>query len=229
MTALKYSDNEPMTAYLFRPKDPLAALSHFIGFLAAIALTPVLLIRAAASDVSLLGMSIFLWSAILLYGASSAWHSFDISPRINLVLKRLDHLSIFLLIAGSYTPFCLDAIGGTKGTVILVAVWSLALIGMVIKYFAIYCPRWVSSVIYIGMGWIALFSLPELFAGLGTKGFLWLLAGGLSYTVGGIIYGLKIDLFRGRHPAFGNHELFHLFVLGGTLCHYLCLYFFVCI
>ncbi|MBR2802810.1 MAG: hemolysin III family protein [Erysipelotrichaceae bacterium] len=229
MTALKYSAANKDTLYLFRPKDPLAALSHFIGFLAAIALTPVLLIRAASSDVSLLGMSVFLWSAILLYGASSAWHSFDISPRINLVLKRLDHLSIFLLIAGSYTPFCLEVIPGLKGKVILIAVWTLAVLGMAIKYFAIYCPRWVSSLIYIGMGWVALFSLPELFSGLGLRGFLWLLSGGISYTIGGIIYGLKIDLFHGRHPAFGNHELFHLFVLGGTLCHYLCLYFFVCI
>lgn len=214
---------------VFRAKDPGSALSHFVGFLLSILLTPILLGKAAMEEPTipkLIGLSVFMLSMIFLYGASSAYHSFSLSERGNRILRKMDHMMIFVLIAGSYTPICLLALPKEQGTKILLLVWAVAGIGMLMKAFWVTCPKWVSSVIYIGMGWICLLALPQLLVSLSGGAFEWLLLGGVFYTVGGVIYCIK-SLFRKEYKYFGNHELFHLFVLAGSLCHYVLMYFYL--
>ena len=167
----------------FRVKDPGSAATHFIGFVAAVLMTPVLLVHAAgngADFMTMIGMSVFMISMILLYGASTSYHSFDISEKANLRLKRLDHMMIFVLIAGSYTPVCLTVLRHGVGIRLLAIVWGLAIVGMIFKLLWVTCPKWVSSVIYIGMGWVCILAMPQLLAGLSFGAFMWLLICPLS-------------------------------------------------
>ncbi|MDO4615685.1 MAG: hemolysin III family protein, partial [Lachnospiraceae bacterium] len=182
---------------LFTPKDPISALTHFIGFWLSIIGMPLLLVRAAVSGRThstpeLLSLVIFMLSMILLYAASTAYHTFRLSPQGNKLLKKLDHMMIFVLIAGSYTPFCVLVLKSAVGLKLLIAVWSLAAAGMLFKALWVTCPKWVSSVIYIGMGWTAIFVIAPLFHELSTTQFALLLAGGILYTIGGVIYAKKI-------------------------------------
>lgn len=212
----------------FSVKDPGSALTHLIGFVAAIVLTPPLLIHAhrlGASSGALWSLTIFMSSMILLYGASTAYHTFDRSPGLNTVLKRLDHLMIFVLIAGTYTPMCVIAFPGTAGRRLLILVWSIAVVGMLVKFFWIHCPKWVSSILYISMGWCCLTVFPVILRTLSLPAFLWLLAGGVMYTIGGVVYALKLKAFNNRYPNFGSHEIFHLFVMAGSACHYIVAFF----
>ena len=209
----------------FRVKDPVSTLTHFIAFAAAVAATPALLVHAAlhgAASAELVSLSVFMLSMALLYGASSAYHAFRISARGMRVLKKLDHTMIFFLIAGSYTPVCAVSLGNAAGHRLLALVWTLALLGAVFKLCWVSCPKWVSSVIYIAMGWSCLTAMPQIVAALPPRGFFWLLAGGVVYTAGGIIYALKPK--TDEKKAFGHHELFHLFIMGGSLCHYIFMY-----
>ncbi len=230
MTTLDLNYTEFNPKYTFKAKDPLSALSHFIGFLCAIILTPVLLIHASdknASLIEMISLGVFMLSMILLYGASASYHSFNISYKVNKILKKIDHMSIFILIAGSYTPLCVTAIPNPLGIRLLVFIWAIALLGMIFKFCWVTCPKWVSSVMYIAMGWACIIALPQLIVGLGTNGFLWLLVGGLFYTVGGVIYSMKLNLIPKNDVGFGNHELFHLFVLAGSLCHFIVMFQFL--
>ena len=208
----------------FRPKDPISAFTHLLGAVAAVMATPVLLIRSALSGAglsALISLSIFMLSMILLYSASASYHSFRLSKRGDLILKKMDHLSIFLLIAGSYTPVCVIVLPPETGRWLLALVWGFALCGMIFKFFWVTCPKWVSSVLYIAMGWLCVFALPQIWTFLPSPCFFWLLAGGLFYTVGGVIYSMKLPSLSARHPGFGSHELFHLFVLAGSFCHFM--------
>ncbi len=210
---------------VFRVRDPISALTHFIGFAAAIVATPVLLVHAAwqrADLAVLVSLGIFMLSMVLLYGASTAYHTFSLGERGCRVLKKLDHTMIFLLIAGSYTPVCVKVLRGLAGFRLLTLVWALAAAGVVFKLCWVTCPKWVSSVIYIAMGWSCVTAMPQILAGLSRPAFLWLLAGGLAYTAGGVIYAWKPRAIPRRIGPydFGPHEVFHLFVLAGSLCHF---------
>lgn len=211
-------------------KDPGSAITHFIGFVFALLLTPPLISRGIsfhADGLSLLSLIVFMISMILLYGASTTYHTFDISPKVNKILKKIDHMMIFILIAGSYTPICIVALHNKVGYILLALVWALALIGIIFKFFWVTCPKWVSSIIYIGMGWVCVFAMPQLVTNLSTPAFMWLLAGGIIYTIGGILYALKLDAFNHRFQYFGSHEIFHCFVMLGSLCHYIVMYFYL--
>ena len=133
---------------------------------------------------------------------------------------------IYLLIAGSYAPVCRLGIGGEAGTRLLAAVSVLALAGCAVTLFWVDCPKWVSSLLYIGLGWACVFALPQILASLAGIPLALLAGGGILYTVGGVIYALRIPLPCAR-PGFGNHEVFHLFVLAGSLCHYLMIFFYL--
>lgn len=211
----------------FRVRDPMSTLTHFIAFLAAIFATPPLLIHAAqqhANLTALVSLSIFMLSMILLYGASSAYHAFSLSDHGTRALKKLDHTMIFFLIAGSYTPVCTIKLG-IAGMKLLALIWALALAGAVFKLCWVTCPKWVSSVIYIAMGWSCLTAMPEIVAALSEWGFFWLLLGGIFYTVGGVVYAIKPKRLEGKY--FGIHEIFHVFVMAGSLCHYIFMYGFL--
>ena len=121
----------------------------------------------------------------------------------------------------------LIALHGKTGTLLCAAVWAVALIGILVKAFWITCPKWFSSVIYIGMGWLCVFAFNPIFHTLSRPAFGWLLAGGIIYTIGGIIYALKLPIFNNHHKNFGSHEIFHLFVMAGSFCHFIVMYCFV--
>lgn len=203
-------------------REPGSALTHFIAMLLALCAAVPLLVRAAIHSgvKSLAAMTVFMISMVLLYAASTIYHSVNCSGRILRIFRKMDHMMIFILIAGTYTPVCLLTLPKPPGLMLLAAVWGIALVGIFIKGFWITCPKWFSSVLYIAMGWSCLSVLGQLFSLLPLHAFLWLLAGGLIYTAGGIIYALKLPLFDARHPMFGLHEIFHLFVMAGSLCHF---------
>ena len=202
-------------------KDPGSAITHLIGMiLAAIVSIPLIIKSFLSGDyVRIVSLIVFTLSMIGLYGASTAYHSFNISPRINKKLKKLDHAMIFVLIAGSYTPICTIVLGGKVGYGLLAVIWTIAILGIVFKMFWVTCPKWVSSVMYIAMGWLCIVAIAPIIHALSRASFGWLLAGGIIYTVGGVIYALKIPWFENHWKNFGLHEIFHLFVMGGSLCH----------
>lgn len=210
-------------------KEPGSAITHFIGMLMAIFAAVPLLIKAAnePNKVYLISAAVFIISMILLYAASTIYHSLDLSEKTNTILKKLDHMMIFILIAGSYTPICLLVLGGRVGTYMLILVWGIAIAGILIKGFWVFCPKWVSSVLYIGMGWTCVLAFTKILNALSPAAFGWLLAGGIIYTIGGVIYALKLPIFNGKHKNFGSHEIFHLFVMGGSFCHLVLMYAFV--
>lgn len=204
-------------------KDKWSAITHFISMLMAIFAGIPLLIKAAQepSKVYIVSLSIYIISMILLYFASTLYHSLDISERVNRNLRKFDHMMIFVLIAGTYTPVCLIALKGTMGIVLLSIVWGIAILGIVVKALWINCPKWFSSALYIGMGWTCVIAFTRLLDALTPAAFRWLLAGGLIYTIGGVIYALKLPIFNKKHQSFGSHEIFHLFVSGGSVCHFI--------
>ena len=131
------------------------------------------------------------------------------------------------MIAGSYTPVCLIVLHNHIGYILCALVWSVAILGIILKGCWITCPKWLSSVLYIGMGWLCVLAFVPIFHALPRAGFGWLLAGGIIYTIGGVIYALKVPLFDSRHKNFGSHEIFHIFVMLGSACHFVVMYFFV--
>ena len=210
-------------------KEPGSAITHFIGMLMAIFAAVPLLIKAAhePSRIYIISLAIYAASLILLYAASTTYHTFDISAKVNTVLKKIDHMMISVLIAGSYTPVCLIVLKGKTGIILLSIVWAIAIAGILIKAFWVYCPKWVSSVLYIGMGWTCVLAFTQILNNMSPAAFGWLLAGGIIYTVGGVIYALKLPLFNHKHKNFGSHEIFHLFVMGGSACHFIVMYAFL--
>ena len=212
-----------------RIKDPGSALTHFIAMIGAAAASVPLLMKAAreTGSVHFTALHIFIASMVLLYAASTVYHTLDISEKTNQLLRKLDHMMIFILIAGTYTPVCLIVLGNRSGYFLLALVWGIALAGMLVNALWINCPKWFSSLVYIALGWICLIAFRQIVLALPRAAFGWLLAGGLIYTAGGVIYALKLPLFNSRHRNFGSHEIFHLFVMGGSLCHYILMYAFV--
>lgn len=212
---------------LFVVKDKLSALSHFIGFLVSIILTPLLIIKGAMdgrSLVELVSYSVFGLSMVVLYGASTAYHSFNFDDENkNRRLRKFDHMMIPVLIAGTYTPLAVTTLASDGGKTLLIIIWSLALLSILFKAFWVTCPKVVSSVLYLTMGWVCAPYLRRLYTLLGRGGFRFLLLGGIAYTMGGLLYSMKIKSLE-KNKEFRSHELFHLFILAGSLFHYLMIY-----
>jgi hemolysin III len=212
-----------------KAKDPGSAITHFIGMLmACFAATPLIIKSLRQPDViHVASLSIFIVSMILLYAASTIYHTLNLSEHTNRVLQKIDHIMIFVLIAGTYTPICLIVLKGSVGITLCILVWSIAIIGAIIKGFWITCPKWFSSIFYIALGWACVLAFTPLITSLSKAAFGWLLSGGIIYTIGGVIYALKLPLFNSRFKSFGSHEIFHLFVMGGSICHFILMYVFV--
>lgn len=210
-------------------REPGSAITHFIAMMLTVFAAAPLLVKSALSDTAnmLPAMTIFILSMVLLYGASATYHSLNIGGRALRIFRKVDHMMIFVLIAGSYTPVCLIVLGGRMGYTLFAVVWGIAIVGMLLKACWVTCPKWFSSIIYIAMGWVCVFVFGPLWNTLPHNAFLWLLAGGIIYTIGGVIYALKLPLFNSRHIFFGSHEIFHLFVMGGSLCHFIFMYHYV--
>ena len=211
-------------------KDPVSAITHGVAMLlAAVGAIPLLLKAAQAPDtLHVFALTIFILTMILLYFSSAMYHSIDSTEKVNRRLRKMDHMMISVMIAGSYTPVCLIVLHGPMGYALCALVWATALVGILLKAFWITCPKWVSSVLYIGMGWLCVLAFIPIIRALPAAGFGWLLTGGIIYTIGGVIYGLKLPLFDQRHRYFGSHEIFHIFVMLGSACHFVVMYFFVC-
>ena len=218
-----------MTVKKVKAKDPGSSITHLIGTLmAAFAAIP-LLLKAASQPgpIHLISLGVFILSMILLYSASTIYHTFGKTLKVHIRLKKLDHMAIYVLIAGTYTPICLIALGGSTGFTMLALIWGLAVIGIIVTGFWVHCPKWFSSAIYIAMGWTCVLAFTQIINSLPMAAFEWLLAGGIIYTVGGVIYALKLPLFNHRHQGFGTHEIFHIFCIVGSICHYILMYGFI--
>lgn len=209
-------------------REPGSAITHALGIImAVIAAIPLLMKAESISAYSVAAMMIFILSLAALYSASTIYHSVVVPPKTLRWFQKLDHMMIFVLIAGSYTPVCMLTLRGSTGTMMLIVIWSLAAAGMLVKLCWITCPKWFSSVIYIAMGWSCVMIMRPLFQAFPLSGIAWLAGGGIIYTIGGVIYALKLPLFNSRHRNFGSHEIFHLFVLAGSLCHIVFMYVYV--
>jgi hemolysin III len=186
-----------------------------VGAVAATIFTVALLVASSMDLPRMISMLVFGLSMVQLYSISAIYHLGRWRARAHRVLRSLDHSNIFVLIAGTYTPLCFNILTGWERIAMLVTVWILALAGVAIALFDLDLPRWVSTSIYIGMGWLSLLLLPALWAALSWQAVALMLLGGLLYTAGAVIYAL-----RRPNPSprfFGFHEIFHLFVIAGSI------------
>lgn len=206
---------------------PWSAITHGLGIGLGIVATVLLLIRAALRGMgpwAVVTFSVYGASIIALYTASTLYHCLRTGVKGRLALRKLDHSSIYLLIAGTYTPLCLLPLRqmGGWGWSLFGVIWVLALAGIVMTLFWVNSPRWVTSGVYLFMGWLAVIALYPLWRVLGGEGLFWLLLGGILYTIGGVLYALK---WPGRdNPRFGCHEIFHVFILLGSVAHFVLMY-----
>lgn len=202
-----------------------SALTHGAGVVLGVIGAFLLLFRCKALGLSALyytAFSIYLGSMIALYLTSTLYHCLNTGVKGRNVLRKLDHLMIYFLIGGSYTPICLIVLHGAGGWVLFGIIWAMAVAGTVFTLFWIKMPRWLTSVIYIVMGWVAVFAFYPLSKVFPATGFAYLIGGGILYTAGGVLYAVK---WPGRNnPRFGCHEIFHLFILLASILHYLMMY-----
>ncbi|MGL5348171.1 MAG: PAQR family membrane homeostasis protein TrhA [Peptostreptococcaceae bacterium] len=214
-----------MGSYLREPINGfthlIGALLSFIGLLALVIKTTI----TNPSAVAITAVIIFGLSMILLYSASATYHLVVSSDKVISFLRRLDHAMIFILIAGSYTPFCLIALNGSIGWVLFSLITLIAITGVSFKLIWFNCPRWISTIIYVGMGWIAIFLIVPLYKALSLNGLLLLVLGGIFYTIGAVIYATKPKFLKFKN--FGFHEIFHIFIMLGTLTHFICVFLYV--
>ena len=201
-------------------REPISGLTHLIGALLSIAALWKL-ISVAFNRYNIwyiVSFAVFGISLILLYSSSAIYHLVKASPRILQNLRRLDHTMIYVLIAGTYTPFCLGPLRGTRGLYFLAAIWFIAFLGILFSIFHIKAPRWIAASLYLGMGWAAVAVAKPLWQTLNQGALIWLAMGGFFYSFGALIY-----IFKRPNPfpgIFGFHEIWHLFVLAGSLSHF---------
>lgn len=207
----------------WKVKDPVSGLTHLIGALLSVAALVVLVCVAAREGTPrhVVSFAVFGASLILLYTASTLYHLIPSREKATRALKRVDHMMIYVLIAGTYTPISLVALRGAWGWSLLGSIWGLAVLGVIMKIMWLNAPRWVSTLIYIVMGWLIVIAFPPLLRSVPLSGIYWLVTGGILYTAGAVIYGIKKpNLVKG----FGFHELFHLFVIAGSYGHFWLMY-----
>ena len=214
-----------MNTYL---REPINGFTHLAGAILSFVGLLALVIKTTLTNPTIINISaviVFGISMILLYSASATYHLVVSSDKVISFLRKLDHSMIFVLIAGSYAPFCLISIGDKFGFTMFLIMITLAIVGIIFKLCWFNCPCWVDSVMYIGMGWIALFMIKPLAAILPGISLFWLVLGGILYTIGGVIYALKPKCLYFKYLGF--HEIFHIFIMLGSLCHFLCIYLYV--
>jgi hemolysin III len=205
-------------------REPVNGLTHLAGAVLSAVGFVVLLITAVEnrSVRQFVAFSIFGFSLVAMYCASAFYHSLRLSERGVARLRRIDHMMIYILIAGTYTPVCLVLLRGRLGLGLLIAVWSLAAMGTLQTIAWMHAPQWLSTVLYIGMGWIAVLVIRPLLAAVPVGFFYWILAGGIIYTLGAVVHATHWPRVRaGAVPRlFGSHEIWHLCVMAGSFAHY---------
>ncbi|KAF0817878.1 MULTISPECIES: PAQR family membrane homeostasis protein TrhA [unclassified Cytobacillus] len=214
-----------MNSYI---REPINGLTHLAGAILSFAGLLAMVIKASltsSSPIAIASVVIFGISLMLLYSASAAYHMVIAKDKVIAFLRKLDHSMIYVLIAGSYTPFCLITLNGVTGWVLFGIVTAIALSGILFKMIWFNCPRWLSTALYIAMGWIIVFAFSPLSESLRLSGVLLLLLGGILYTIGGVIYAIKPKFLEFHHMGF--HEIFHIFILMGSMAHFLCVFMYV--
>ncbi len=202
-------------------QEDFSFYSHFVGFIAAIVGT-VLLLYVSRETVSKSILSIIYgFSVIFLFLASSLYHAFKRKENEVNIFRKLDHFAIFVMIAGTYTPICFIYLTGNLRWAIIIVQWSLVLAGFFFKFFYLKVPRYLYTIIYLIMGWVGIVTIKEFIMVMSKSSIIFLFAGGISYTIGALFYIMKKPIKR---LGFGFHEIFHLFILLGAFLHYLLIY-----
>lgn len=201
-----------------RYREPFNAISHYAGAAAALVGVLILMWQGTYSPAAAAALLVYGTSLVLLFLSSAVYHTVQSPPAAVAALRKLDHSAIYLLIAGTYTPFCVLAFSGFWSRGFLALIWALAAAGVIAKLFMIHAPPWVAAGLYLVMGWLSVLALGEMLASLPGITISWLAAGGVIYTLGAGIYAThRFDFFPGR---FGFHEIWHIFVLLGAAAHY---------
>ncbi len=200
-------------------REPVNGLTHFFAAIIAAVGSTVLLIIGWTNPAKIISVLIYGLSLIGMFSASAAYHMVRAKERVLIILRKIDHSAIYLLIAGTYTPICINAFSGFWKWGLLSIIWSLALIGIVAKIFVIKSPRWLNAVIYLIMGWLCFAAIGEMVATLSPWTLAWLIIGGVMYTLGAIVYMTKIMNFK--PGVFGFHEVWHIFVILAALAHFI--------
>ena len=214
-----------MNSYI---REPINGLTHLAGAILSFAGLLAMVIKASlttSSPLAITAVAIFGISLMLLYSASATYHMVIAKDKVIAFLRKLDHSMIYVLIAGSYTPFCLITLNGVTGWVLFSIVSAVALSGILFKMIWFSCPRWLSTALYIAMGWIIVFAFSPLSESLSSNGVMLLLLGGILYTIGGVIYAIKPKFLEFKHLGF--HEIFHIFIMMGSMAHFLCVFMYV--
>ena len=199
-------------------REPVSGLTHLGAAVAAFVGLIILLVIGWDTPGKITALALYGISMVALFSSSAAYHLATVKPKVQLALRKLDHSAIYLLIAGTYTPICYHFFDGFWQWGMLAIVWSLAVIGVVVKLFIINAPRWLTAGVYLVMGWMCVAAIGEMLRAMPPGALAWLAAGGLAYTLGAIIYiTKKLDFVPG---VFGFHEVWHIFVILGALAHY---------
>ncbi|SDB90887.1 PAQR family membrane homeostasis protein TrhA [Williamwhitmania taraxaci] len=211
---------ETLPKYYSPTEEKINVISHAVGFFLSIVALVLLVLRAVmyGNVLHVVSFTIFGISLIMLYAASSLYHSAKNEARRNR-LKIFDHASIYVLIAGTYTPYTLVTLEGTTGWIIFGVSWGIALVGITLKLFFTGRFSIASTIMYVLMGWVIVFAIKPLIHNLSSEGLFWLFLGGVAYTLGAVLYSIKKIKF--------NHAIFHILVLVGSLCHFISIFFYV--
>jgi len=199
-------------------REPVNSLTHWAGAILALAGLIALLIIGWGTPLKVVSLIIYGVSLIFLFSASATYHMVQVKDKALEIFRKIDHAAIYCLIAGTYTPFCINAFTGFWKWGMLTIIWSLAIIGIVIKVFIIRSPRWLNAGIYVAMGWLCVGASGQLLAALPAWVLTWLIIGGVTYTLGAVVYSTK--MFNFVPGVFGFHEVWHIFVLLAAAAHF---------
>jgi len=200
-------------------REPVNSLTHWAGAVLALIGLIALLVVGWGTPIKIISLTIYGASLIFLFSASATYHTVNRKDKILEVFRKVDHAAIFLLIAGTYTPFCVNAFTGFWQWGMLSIIWTLALTGVIVKIFYIHSPRWLNAGIYVIMGWLGILAAGQIFSALPVWVIGWLVAGGVIYTLGAVVYSTKI--FNFVPGVFGFHEMWHIFVLLAAAAHFI--------
>ncbi|RPJ52151.1 MAG: hemolysin III family protein [Chloroflexi bacterium] len=203
---------------LIKLRQPVSGLTHLAGAVSALIGQAVLLTLSGNHFLEKFSLLVYSSSLFLMFLSSSLYHLVRSSPRTNWMLRNLDHAAIYLLIAGTYTPFCMLAFDGFLRWGVLAIIWTLALTGIFLKICMVQAPRWIIAGDYIAMGWLCIFAIRDMLVNLSPNTLFWLFAGGFAYTAGAVIYiTRRMDFIP---EVFGFHEVWHIFVMLGAAAHF---------
>jgi hemolysin III len=199
-------------------REPVNSLTHWAGAILALIGLIALLIVGRSTPAKIISLTVYGLSLIAMFSASATYHMVQVKDKVLEIFRKVDHAAIFFLIAGTYTPFCVNAFSGFWKWGMLSIIWSLALIGILVKVFYIRAPRWLNAGIYLLMGWLCVGASGQLLATLPAWVLIWLIIGGVIYTLGAVVYITKI--FNFKPGVFGFHEMWHIFVLLAAAAHF---------